>query len=133
LTGAVAEPLRLVLRRSGGGDPIAPEQVGSTDLFTVQGTTLNYVGVGDGLTSTMETETYPVDSADRLVQRQGPIGSSTSTAALLPRFTAPMITWMPSPTTTRSRSIWAVTTRRATPACAEMSPNPTVVKTVTVK
>ncbi len=107
----------------GAGDPIAPEQVGSTDVFTVQGklagpgvianwqtgtfnhplqvtltgnsrttqirytldgstptatsgevyagpidvgdgtTTLNYVAVGDGgVTSTMETETYTVDS-----------------------------------------------------------------------
>ena len=106
----------------GAGDPISPEAIGSTDLFTVQGklagpgvianwqtgtfnhplqvtltgnsrtteirytldgstptatsgqvydgpidigdgtTTLNYVAVGDGVTSTMETETYTVDS-----------------------------------------------------------------------
>lgn len=106
----------------GAGDPISPEQIGSTDLFTVQGklagpgamadwqtgtfdhplqvtltgnsrtseirytldgstptgtsgqvyngpidigegtTTLNYVAMGDGVTSTMETETYTVDS-----------------------------------------------------------------------
>ena len=106
----------------GAGDPISPEPIGSTNLFTVQGklagpgvmanwqtgtfthplqvtltgnsrttqirytldgstptattgqvydgpiavgegtTTLNYLGVGDGVTSTMETETYTVDS-----------------------------------------------------------------------
>jgi hypothetical protein len=47
--------------------------------------------------------------------------------------TAPTISLTPRPRTIRLRIIWAVTTRRATWLAGEMSPKPTVEKTVTVK
>jgi hypothetical protein len=47
--------------------------------------------------------------------------------------TAPTISLTPRPRTIRLRIIWAVTTRRAAWLAGEMSPKPTVAKTVTVK
>ena len=44
-----------------------------------------------------------------------------------------MNTRMPRPRSSRSRIIWAVTTSRADSLTAVMSPNPTVLKMVTVK
>ena len=48
-------------------------------------------------------------------------------------WTAPTIRRTPRPRTIRLKIIWAVTTRRATWLAGEMSPKPTVAKTVTVK
>jgi hypothetical protein len=60
-------------------------------------------------------------------------GSATGCACCLARCTAPMNTRIPRPRTSRSRSIWAITTSLADWLTGVMSPKPTVLNVVTVK
>jgi len=60
-------------------------------------------------------------------------GSAAGCACCLARCTAPMNTRIPRPRTSRSRSIWAITTSLADWLTGVMSPKPTVLNVVTVK